>query len=94
LQALSEEVGSQRTLLVCCGAFRLGAEAIAARFPNLTVKKIPKAVLQKCEWNHDDYSLNIANLPMAAPAADTPAPTTVRQPSLFESAPAGDEERR
>ena len=31
----------------------------------MTVRKIPEAVLNKCEWGHDDYSLNIANLPMA-----------------------------
>jgi len=24
-------------------------------------------VLARCEWGHDDYSLNVANLPMAAP---------------------------
>ncbi len=35
-------------------------------FPNLTVKKIPQAVLHKCEWGQDDYSLNIANLPQRA----------------------------
>jgi adenine-specific DNA-methyltransferase len=67
LHALSEEVGPKRTLLVCCGAFRLSADAIAARYPNLTVKKIPRMVLQKCEWDHDDYSLNVANLPMRVP---------------------------
>jgi adenine-specific DNA-methyltransferase len=27
------------------------------------VKKIPKAVLHKCEWGHDDYSLKVENLP-------------------------------
>lgn len=63
LQALSDDVGQSRTLLVCCSAFRLSAGAIADRFPNLTVKKIPKMVLQKCEWGHDDYSLNVENLP-------------------------------
>lgn len=26
-------------------------------YPNLTIKKIPKAVLACCEWEHDDYSL-------------------------------------
>lgn len=62
LQALSDEVGHERTLLVCCAAFR----GDASRFPNLTVKKIPKMVLQKCEWGHDDYSLNVENLPQAA----------------------------
>lgn len=61
LQALSDEVGQLRTLLVCCAAFR----GDASRFPNLTIKKIPKMVLQKCEWSHDDYSLNVENLPQA-----------------------------
>lgn len=60
LQALSDDVGPRRTLLVCCGAFPLSADAIASRVPNLTVKKIPRMVLQKCEWDHDDYSLNVA----------------------------------
>lgn len=40
------------------------------------MKKIPKMVLARCEWGHDDYSLNVANLPMAQieetpPAADS-----------------------
>lgn len=61
LHALSDEVGEQRSLLVCCSAFRGDAN----RFPNLTVKKIPKMVLQRCEWSHDDYSLNVENLPQA-----------------------------
>jgi len=63
LQYLSDEVGPQRSLLVLCTAFRGKAE----RWPNLTVKKIPMAVLKRCEWNHDDYSLNVENLPLAAP---------------------------
>jgi adenine-specific DNA-methyltransferase len=61
LAALSDEVGKKRSLLVCCAAFRGKADA----FQNLTLKKIPLAVLQKCEWGHDDYSLNVANLPQA-----------------------------
>ncbi len=61
LQKLSDDVGPNRTLLICCGAFR-GIKA--GDFPNLTVKKIPKAVLAKCEWGHDDYSLEIQNLPV------------------------------
>lgn len=61
LSAISEAVGDERTLLVCCKAFRANADA----FPNLTIRKIPQAVLRKCEWGHDDYSLNVANLPEA-----------------------------
>ena len=68
LQALSEEVGEGRSLLVCCSAFHdVTAEQAGGRWPNLTLKKIPKMVLARCEWGHDDYSLNVANLPMAEP---------------------------
>lgn len=65
LQALSDEVGSDRSLLVCCAAFH-GVTAAKAneRWPNLTLKKIPKMVLARCEWGRDDYSLNVANLPI------------------------------
>ena len=84
LQALSEEVGPQRTLLVCCGAFRANAETAASRYPNLTIKKIPKMVLQKCEWGHDDYSLNVANLPMSLPQAPKPSKPGAPQGSLFD----------
>ena len=52
---LSSEVGPDRTLLVCCGAFRAKRD----EFANLTLKKIPLAVLHRCEWGKDDYSLNI-----------------------------------
>lgn len=61
LVAISEEVSSECTLLVCCKAFHANVDA----FPNLTVRKIPQAVLRKCEWGKDDYSLNVANLPEA-----------------------------
>ncbi len=68
LPALSEEVGEGRSLLVLCSAFRgISAAKAAERWPNLTIKKIPKVVLSRCEWGHDDYSLNVANLPMAEP---------------------------
>jgi adenine-specific DNA-methyltransferase len=97
LAKLSDEVGENRSLLVCCAAFRGKADA----FPNLTIKKIPSAVLTKCEWGHDDYSLNVANLPKAAPdveaipmdAAKASTPKQARrrsaagaaQPNLFSS---------
>ena len=74
LQQLSDEVGSERSLLVLCTAFRGRGE-----YPNLTVKKIPKQVLSRCEWGHDDYSLRVENLPQASVSAkeqaDKPAPS-------------------
>jgi adenine-specific DNA-methyltransferase len=94
LQALAEEVGSLRSLVVLCAAWHgVTAAQAAERWPQLTLKKIPKTVLHSCEWGHDDYSLNVANLPMAQP--DAPAPAAVArgrgarraadpQPGLFE----------
>lgn len=66
LEALADEVGPERSLLVCCSAFTgISATEAATRWPNLTIKKIPKMVKDRCEWGHDDYSLNVSNLPMA-----------------------------
>ncbi len=77
LQQLSDEVGADRTLLVVCSAFRGRREG----YPNLTVKKIPNAIRDRCEWGKDDYSLKVENLPKAPP----PAPKTDKagQQSLF-----------
>ena len=72
LQQLSDEVGPDRSLLVVCSAFRPRKEG----YSNLTVKKIPKAVLTRCEWGKDDYSLKVENLPQA--------PAKPGQMNLFE----------
>ena len=64
LRSISEQIGERRSLLICCRGFE-----DTVQYGNLTVKKIPQAVLDKCEWGHDDYSLNIANLPMSEPIA-------------------------
>lgn len=93
LQALADEVGEAQSLLVCCAAYHgVTAAKAAERWPNLTLKKIPKMVLSRCEWGHDDYSLNVANLPMAkeepeaAPAAKQTRTrkAAAPQPGLFE----------
>lgn len=76
-QVLSNEVGETQSLLICCSAFHgITAAKASQRWPNLTLKKIPKMVLARCEWGHDDYSFDIACLPMAEPdfaGADTQA---------------------
>jgi len=75
LNALSEEVGAHRTLFICCKAFKANADV----FENLTIRKIPQAVLTKCEWGKDDYSLNVANLqPKPKEKNDS------KSPSLFD----------
>jgi adenine-specific DNA-methyltransferase len=61
LRAISNEVGDERSLLICCKAFQAAnADALA----NLTIRKIPGAILDRCEWGKDDYSLKIEALPL------------------------------
>jgi adenine-specific DNA-methyltransferase len=77
LATLSEEVGEERSLLILCAAWR-GDDT---RFTNLTLRKIPNHIRNKCEWGHDDYSFNVANLPMAEKQPEPPPPA---QSSLFD----------
>lgn len=65
LLALSEDVGNDRTLLVCCAAYKASAAILNDKLANLTVNKIPNVLFAKCEWSKDDYSLNINQLPIA-----------------------------
>lgn len=65
LVALSDEVGKDRTLLVCCPAYKAGADLLNNKLLNLTVRKMPNVLLEKYEWGKDDYSLNIKQLPQA-----------------------------
>ena len=89
LHQLSEEVGTERSLLVLCSAFRGSAD----RWPNLTVRKIPNHIRARCEWGHDDYSLNVQNLPKAPPRPEPEATRTARagidQADLFGTANGG-----
>ena len=86
LQELSDEVGEGRSLLVLCTAFRGRGD-----YASLTVKKIPRQVLSRCEWGHDDYSLKVENLPAAPPPppslpleeAEKSGKRRPRQASLF-----------
>jgi adenine-specific DNA-methyltransferase len=97
LTMISDEVGPERSLLVCCTAFKCDP----GEFTNLTLEKIPKAVLKKCEWGHDDYSLAVENLPEAPPGSEMEAEPqkekesrtfgkVAQQASLFDQ-PQGDE---
>ena len=92
LRAISDEVGDKRTLLICCKAFQ-GAQSDS--FTNLTIRKIPGAILDRCEWGKDDYSLKIEALPLIedepvedeAGARPTKASSRAKannQPALFD----------
>lgn len=78
LRAISDEVGEDRSLLICCMAYEAQGESLG----NLTLKKIPRVVLDRCEWGKDDYSLRIDALPMAEEedgVPEAPAPKKTRR---------------
>lgn len=60
LAAIAEQMKEGESLLVCCTAFQ---KECRNAFPNITIKKIPQMLLGRCEFNKDDYSLNIVELP-------------------------------
>lgn len=96
LKKISDLVGPERTLLVCCRAFQ-GARV--KQLANLTVVKIPHAILSRCEWGKDDYSMGLSSMETApaepeeaAAPAEEPEPPRKRRkkaaapatPSLFD----------
>ena len=60
LDMLHEEMQSDESLLICCKAH---SKVCETRYPNINIKKIPRALFGKCEFGKEDYSLNIINMP-------------------------------
>ena len=56
LDKLSKEMIVGENLLICCAAFDTGLDN---RYDNIEIKKIPKSVLNKCEYGKDNYNLTI-----------------------------------
>lgn len=56
LERIKEAIG-EANLLICCSAFVGNAKA----YENITVKKIPTAILKKCEWGSEGYPLLLSN---------------------------------
>ena len=60
LDRIHEEMQPDESLLICCKSHYEGADG---KYENITVKKIPSMLLGKCEFDRDDYSLNIVDMP-------------------------------
>lgn len=60
LDAIHNQLGEDESLLICCTKFQ---PECRNKFPNITIKKIPKVLLDTCEFDRDDYSLNIVSVP-------------------------------
>lgn len=61
LAAIAGEMKDDESLLICCKSFDAG---VANGYSNITVKKIPGAILGSCEFDKANYNLNIINPPV------------------------------
>lgn len=60
LAAIHETMAENESLLICCTSFQ---KECKQAFGNITIKKIPQMLLDRCEYGKNDYSLNIIELP-------------------------------
>ncbi|MCL5033577.1 MAG: site-specific DNA-methyltransferase, partial [Bacteroidetes bacterium] len=59
IDSIYSEMNPDESLLICCTSFSKAAD----KYANITIKKIPKMLLGRCEFGKEDYSLNIINMP-------------------------------
>lgn len=61
IDSISQEMKEDETLLIVCKSF---VEGCCDDFKNISIKKIPQSVLNDCEYDKDNYNLNIVNPPV------------------------------
>ena len=60
LDRIYEEMAEGESLLICCTAFQKECKSAHS---NVSIKKIPKMLLGRCEFGKDNYNLNIISIP-------------------------------
>ncbi|WP_434504339.1 site-specific DNA-methyltransferase [Prevotella sp.] len=60
LDRIYEEMAEEESLLICCTAFQKECKSAHS---NISIKKIPKMLLGRCEFGKDNYNLNIISIP-------------------------------
>lgn len=61
LDAIKSTMQESEYLIIACKSYEAGAEKL---YPNITIKKIPQMLLNRCEFGHDNYNLNIVHPPV------------------------------
>lgn len=61
LKSIAVTMNEGEYLIIACRSFDA---SIDKAYQNITIKKIPQMLLRKCEFNKDDYALNIVNPPI------------------------------
>ena len=59
LDMLANDMQKSERLLICCPAFDVG---LNDRYENIIIRKIPKSVLNKCDFGVDNYNMSIVDL--------------------------------
>ncbi|MCX7113281.1 MAG: site-specific DNA-methyltransferase [Proteobacteria bacterium] len=60
LDSIHDEMQPDEHVLICCKSYFEGAED---RHTRVNIKKIPSMLLGRCEFDRDDYSLHIVDMP-------------------------------
>lgn len=60
LDRIYGEMAEGESLLICCTAFQ---KECKSAYSNISIKKIPKMLLGRCEFGKDNYNLNIISIP-------------------------------
>ena len=60
LAAIQSNMGEEDYLIIACRSFESGVDKL---YSNITVKKIPQMLLDRCEYGRENYNLKIINPP-------------------------------
>lgn len=61
LDAIKSTMQESEYLIIACKSYEAGAEK---RYPHITIKKIPQMLLNRCEFDRNNYNLNIVHPPV------------------------------
>ena len=61
MQAIKDTMQDNEYLIIACKSYD---EKAANAFSNIVIKKIPQMLLNRCEFNKDNYNLNIVHPPV------------------------------
>lgn len=61
LDSIQTSMQEGEYLIIACKSYEAGLEKL---YPNIIIKKIPQMLLNHCEFDHDNYNLNIVNPPV------------------------------
>ena len=61
LDAIKSTMQEGEYLIIACKSYEAGLEK---RYPHITIKKIPQMLLNRCEFDRNNYNLNIVNPPV------------------------------